>query len=315
MKQWTIKAKGAGERLDVFLTEQLVGQTRSALQKLIKDGSVQVNNQQASVHCFLKVGDKIKYRPLSITAKAEAEDDKRTEINDQKAPSPKIIGETADWLVIDKPAGLLVHPDKTYKTGTLVDWLIEHDPKIGRVGENPERPGIIHRLDREVSGLMIVAKTQAAYEALQKQFKERQIEKTYLALVHGELPQNEGDIKFRIARSSTQPRMAARPSQETQGRAAWTHYQVTERFVGATLVEVQILSGRTHQIRAHFHALGYPIMGDALYIRKKTDRNIKAPRIMLQSIALSFVDPKTQEKKSFTLPPDPAFGELQKAIS
>jgi 23S rRNA pseudouridine1911/1915/1917 synthase len=157
---------------------------------------------------------------------------------------------------------------------------------------------------------MIVAKTQAAYEELGKQFRGRTTKKTYLALVHSVIEKDEGDIKFRIARSTTAARMAARPSQEEAGKAAWTHYHVLERFRGATLVELDILSGRTHQIRAHMHALGRPVIGDTLYALKKTERNVKAPRLMLQSIRLSFVDPQNNEEKSFSLPPDPAFTKL-----
>lgn len=225
-----------------------------------------------------------------------------------------IIDEAADWIVLDKPAGLLVHPDAQHETGTLVDLLLAHDPTIGKVGDDPERPGIVHRLDREVSGLMLVAKTHAAYESLQQQLKQRTMEKTYLLLVHGQPPEESGDIKFRIARSSTQPRMAARPVGESAGRAAWTHYRVLKRFHGAALVEADILSGRTHQIRAHFHALGCPVIGDPLYQIKKTMRNLQAPRLMLQSIRLAFDDPKDGKRKSYTLAPVEAFAEVQKLL-
>lgn len=226
----------------------------------------------------------------------------------------QVIDESADWIVLDKPAGLLVHPDAQHESGTLVDLLLAHDPKIAKVGEDPERPGIVHRLDREVSGLMLVAKTQAAYEALQEQMKRRTMEKTYLLLVHGQPPEESGDIKFRIARSSTQPRMAARPVGQAAGRAAWTHYRVLKRFHGAALVEADILSGRTHQIRAHFHALGCPVIGDPLYQIKKTMRHLQAPRLMLQSIRLAFDDPKDGTRKSYTLAPVAAFDEVQELL-
>jgi 23S rRNA pseudouridine1911/1915/1917 synthase len=129
-------------------------------------------------------------------------------------------------------------------------------------------------------------------------------------MCHGSLPAEEGDIKFRIARSSTQPRMAARPSGEEEGKAAWTHYRVKERFKGATLVELEILSGRTHQIRAHMQAMQCPIMGDDLYAIKRTERKVSAPRLMLQSISLAFFDPSSGERKEFELAPIPAFETL-----
>lgn len=311
MQEWTIEEGDAGERLDIFLASVLPNLSRSAIQKLIKQGSIMVNGKQTSVHHFLKAGDKV--------MEHEARNMEHLSSNKPIVPAAvlhapysmlHVIDETPDFLVIDKPAGLLVHPDTKTQEGTLIDWLIEHDPKIARVGESPDRPGIVHRLDREVSGLMVIAKTQAAYESLQRQFAEHKVEKMYLALVHGEIHKEEGDIKFRIARSSSKARMAARPSQEEEGRAAWTHYQIKEKFIGATLLELTILSGRTHQIRAHLHALGHGIMGDELYNHRRTDRNVKVPRLMLQSIALSFDDPSTGKRKTYQLDPDPAFTAL-----
>jgi 23S rRNA pseudouridine1911/1915/1917 synthase len=213
--------------------------------------------------------------------------------------------------VIDKPAGLLVHPDAKTKTGTLIDWLLAHDPTIGKVGEDPVRPGIVHRLDREVSGLMVVAKSQRAYDDLKRQFAERKVEKRYLALVYGRVMKDEGDIKLRIARSTSQARMAARPAHEAEGRAAWTHYRVRERLRGATLLDLEILSGRTHQIRAHLQAIGHPVVGDALYAPKKIPPRPVASRLMLQSVSLAFDDPASGERRSYSIPPDPAFRELR----
>jgi 23S rRNA pseudouridine1911/1915/1917 synthase len=178
------------------------------------------------------------------------------------------------------------------------------------VGADPQRPGIVHRLDRDVSGLMLVAKTQDAYDALTQQFRDRRIQKTYLALTYGSITEDEGDIKFRIARSTTKPRMAARPEGEEEGRAAWTHYQVQERRRTMTLVELEILSGRTHQIRAHLFAFHHPIIGDALYQPRRVAIRMKAPRLMLQSIKVSFFDPKSGERQTFSIPPVPEFAQL-----
>ena len=165
---WVITADHAGARLDVFLTEQL-GRTRSSLQKAIQAGHVTVNGKPATVHRFLKVGDRVEYRTLSLRGVATT---KQSHPNARRLPRSsdslamterpltlQVIDESADWIVLDKPAGLLVHPDAQHESGTLVDLLLAHDPKIAKVGEDPERPGIVHRLDREVSGLMLVAKT------------------------------------------------------------------------------------------------------------------------------------------------------------
>ena len=306
---WRIGAENEGMRLDHFLTEELDERTRSSLQKLIKDGRVLVNGKPATVHRFLKEGDEVVWdgKEKTPTKRKELQKVVATEL---PAFEDIVIEETPDWIVLDKPAGLLVHPDSKTEEGTLVDVLIAHDPKIGKIGEDPQRPGIMHRLDREVSGLMVVARTQDAFDDLKNQFATHSVRKTYLAMCHGSLPAEEGDIKFRIARSSTQPRMAARPSGEEEGKAAWTHYRVKERFKGATLVELEILSGRTHQIRAHMQAMQCPIMGDDLYAIKRTERKVSAPRLMLQSISLAFFDPSSGERKEFELAPIPAFETL-----
>ncbi len=308
MTSWTISLQEAGQRLDLFLVERLKPISRSMIQKTIKSGQTTVNKKVAMVHRFLKEGDVIECTEIRSTQKAPERP--LEPMSTKPGPIPTVIAETADWIVIDKPVGLLVHADSVHHESTLVDWLLARHPEIIKVGEDPVRPGIIHRLDREVSGLMILAKTQAAYDAFRVQFRERIIKKRYLALVHGVIARDEGEIKFRIARSATEARMAARPTNEGAGRAAWTHYHVLERFKGATLVELDILSGRTHQIRAHLHAFGTPIMGDTLYARKKTDRNVTPPRLMLQSILLQFQDPVTHEEKVFSLASDPAFTAL-----
>jgi len=318
MTTWNIKANHAGERLDLFLLAKKPALSRTAIQKLIKAGNVVVNDKPATVHRFLKVGDKVKWESNAkrVAANAKPSPDKPGELKtiSYKLKAPHIIAETADWLVIDKPAGLLVHADSKTKTGTLVDWLMAHDPKIGRIGEEPERPGIIHRLDRDVSGLMAVAKTQLAYDELKKQFAGREVEKKYLALVYGRMLHDEGDIKFRIARSTSQARMAARPKEQAEGKAAWTHYRVLQRWPHATLVELTILSGRTHQIRAHLHALGHAIVGDPLYKTRGSHHNFKSSRLMLQSVKLAFQDPRTNAPQSFELPPDPAFAALTSTL-
>jgi len=300
---WTATAADFIVRLDVFLVARLPDRSRSAIQKAIKGEQVTVNSKPVTVHRFLKAGDVIEWLPM---------EDRREKTEDKKAELEvggwklEVVRETPGWLVINKPAGLLVHPDAKNHHGTLVDLLLAHDPKICRVGADPDRPGIVHRLDREVSGLMVVAKTQAAYESLQAQFAQRHVKKTYLALVHGRVSRDQGDIKLSIGRSTTKPRMAAK-TVSGQGRAAWTHFRVLKRLANTTLLEVEILSGRTHQIRAHLHAIGHPVVGDQLYVIKHPGRKNKAPRLMLQSLKLEFDDPSTGERQKFELAPAPEF--------
>jgi 23S rRNA pseudouridine1911/1915/1917 synthase len=312
--RFPIDEQNAGERLDVFLTTVIEGVTRSALAKRIKAGAVTVNGKEATVHRFLKKGDEVVFDEEAETDQRNDSEKKKPSASPKKLPPLKVIEETDAWLVIDKPTGLLVHPDAGTEHGTLVDLLVAHDPKIAKVGEDPSRPGIMHRLDKDVSGLMVIAKTQDAYDHLKKQFAEHSVEKRYLALVHGELPHDQDDITFRIARSSRGGRMAAIPTGSKEGKAARTHYNVIKRFRGATLVELEIFSGRTHQIRAHMHGLGHPVIGDSLYVLRQTDRNVTAPRLLLQSITLGFNDPTTEQRIRFTLPADPAFDAVMKTF-
>ena len=309
----TAHKEDAGKRLDIYITEKFSDTSRSQIQKRIKAKRVLINNKPTSVHQSIKEGDMISLLDDLSNGEQHVTDEAEEEIN--PLPELDIIEETDSFLVINKPAGILVQPDHKHKTGTLIDMLISHDPSLARIGEDPSRPAIVHRLDKEVSGLMLVAKTQQAYEYFKHLFKQRKINKTYLAFVNGELPQQEGDIRFRIARSSTGARMAARPEQEDSGRAAWTHYHVIERFRGATLAEVTIISGRTHQIRAHFFALGSPVIGDPLYKAKHATRSIESPSLMLQSIGLEFTDPVTDELRSYELAPDPSFEILKNELS
>jgi 23S rRNA pseudouridine1911/1915/1917 synthase len=304
---WTVSSDQANMRLDLFICAQLPTLSRSRIAKHIKANAIFVNNKPASVHHFLKTGDVVTFHDEE---KQEAKDAEQLLTAPSTIPPLAILAETDDFIVINKPAGLLVHPVAGKKQPSLVDVLLAHDPALRSVGENPERPGIVHRLDKEVGGLMVIAKTQHAFEHLKRQFAEHHVDKRYLALVHGVPSQTEGDIKFRIARSTSKARMAARPSQERQGKAAWTHYRVLQAFHGAALLELRILSGRTHQIRAHLFALSHPVAGDQLYALRRTDRRIQTPRLLLQAVHLAFKDPTTEKELVYTLAPDPAFQEV-----
>lgn len=310
----TVDADHARHRLDVFLSEVVSGLTRSQAKKHIEAGEVEVNGKKAAVHRFLNIGDVVEVGTEGQRASRPAVDQglgRRTGAtaerrNDAKMPL-RILEETPSYLVAFKPAGVLMHPTSKGETDTFIDAVIAHAPEVAKVGEDPAEPGIVSRLDRDVSGLVIIAKTQDAYDDLKRQFKTRKVEKTYLALVYGDVPQDEGDLKFRIARSSTQARMAALPKESTDGRAAWTHYAVEKRLNGAALLKLHILTGRSHQIRAHLFAFNHPVIGDPLYKPQSSKRNITAPRLMLESVALEFDDPASGERKRLEVEADPAF--------
>ncbi|MBI4280636.1 RluA family pseudouridine synthase [Candidatus Uhrbacteria bacterium] len=297
-----------GKRLDRWLTETHPEHSRSFWQKEIKAGRVKVNKEMAPVHYFLKGGEEIQI----IT-------DTDTDTEKQKKLSPlEIIAEESEFLVINKPTGLLAHPTDHHQEPTLVDALVKYDPAIANVGPNRRRPGLVHRLDRLVSGVMVVAKTNPMFAHLKKQFADRQVKKEYIALVEESLPKDAGEITLAIGRSRRGGRMAARPSDASgatrrvvldermankgsptyvgKDREAKTSYEVIKRLPRATLVRVMPKTGRTHQIRAHFHALGHPIVGDPLYRtkaqrHKSTEAQSKmAPRLMLHAQKLSFTD-------------------------
>ncbi|MEI7452385.1 MAG: RluA family pseudouridine synthase [Candidatus Falkowbacteria bacterium] len=210
----------------------------------------------------------------------------------------EIISETKDYLVINKPAGLLVHGGIGIVGETLVDWLTKKYPDIKNVGEDPMRPGIVHRLDRDVSGLMVVCKNQETYDSLKAQFQDRTIKKEYTALVYGKLSKDEDEIDFPIKRATAGFKMAAVPKNfadhsDDKIRHAVTSISVIKKMVNYTLLKVNIKTGRTHQIRVHLFAYGHPIVGDNLYctrITKLKNLKNKLDRVFLVSTELEFND-------------------------
>lgn len=205
---------------------------------------------------------------------------------------PRIITETPDYLILDKPSGLLVHEANHHPgADTLVAWLREHYPEVEGVGEETDRPGIVHRLDMDVSGVMVVARTQAMYDHLKAQFQNHEVEKMYLALVHGVPGKPDGTISFALGRSRRNAgRMASQPVASDKTREAVTHYAVKEQFRHLTLLEVTIETGRTNQIRAHLLAFGLPIVGDTVYASKRVKQKVPLERPFLHSWKLGFAD-------------------------
>ena len=241
------------ERLDRYLAEQCQI-SRSYAQKLISEGKVTVNNRPARASQKLNAGDKVAATipppsPLSLAP---------------EAIPLQVVYEDSDLIVVDKPAGLLVHPAAGHRSGTLVNAILARCPDLGEIN-GTIRPGIVHRLDKDTSGLMMVAKNNAAQMSLSRQIKQRSIKKGYLALVRGHLSPQRGAIEAPIGRH---PKDRKRMAVVSGGREARTEYRVIKYFDDYTLVEVMPETGRTHQIRVHFSAIGHPIFGDHIYGKK-----------------------------------------------
>lgn len=281
--KFVISSKEAGGRLDKFLAEKLKerGFSRAYIKKMIKGGSVTVNQKTAEPKYGLKPGDLIQLAPPEIQEKPAGGFSIEIEV----------VYEDENLLVINKPAGLLVHPvDKSKVKSlpraksrgqkskdsefTLVDWLVEKYPEIKTVGDDPWRPGIVHRLDKETSGLMVIAKNQPTFDSLKKQFQERKVEKKYLALVYGQVNKDEGEITLPIGRSKKFGRQAS-GFKAKNIRLALTEFKVANRFKNFTLLEVSPKTGRTHQIRVHLASIGHPVVGDRLYVSKNIAREEK----------------------------------------
>lgn len=264
------------ERLDKFLTSELADFSRSQIQKMIKNGEIVVNGAKATPHQPLKTGDVIFLKKIVKPKIAPL------------AKEPQIITDTADYLIINKPAGLIVHGAKGIKEKTLTDWLIKKYPVVKKVGD-PTRPGLVQRLDREASGLMVIAKTQKMFNHLKEQFQKHLIKKEYWGLAHGNISKNEGVINFPLLRSKTSGKIVAKPAGET-GKASITEFAVLKRFTNHTYLNLTLKTGRSHQLRAHMQAYGHPLVGDQLYKNKKNKEKIKLDRIFLHSHLLGFFD-------------------------
>lgn len=281
-----------GTRLDIFLAQELKDLSRSQIQKLIKQQAITINGAPAVSHYSLKVGNIINIKKFTLSEKTKASGAPKN------LPDIKIIHETKEFLIINKPAGLAVHGPASY---TLADWLKEQYPQIKQVGDPAsagERPGLVHRLDKDVSGLMVIAKTQAAFNNLKKQFQERTVIKEYTALVHGKIKKDSAIINFPIKRAQDGYKMAALPAMvkgepSEAGRLAETEFWVIKRLVNYTLLKIKIKTGRTHQIRVHLAAYGYPVAGDNIYATAKTriqNKKLGLSRIFLNADHLAFAD-------------------------
>lgn len=277
------------ERLDKFLVGLLQEFSRSRIQGLIADGFVDVDGRAAKkAGQTLESGSNVTIRiPPSAPTELLAED----------IPLA-IIFENDDLLVINKPAGMVVHPAVGHSSGTLVNAVLGYDPDIEGIG-GEERPGVVHRLDKATSGLILLAKNERAHRWLQDQFRLRKVDKTYLALVDGRPPTPSGRVDAHIGRDpSHRKRMAVVP--ESRGREAISEYKTLEEFKSHTLLEFHPLTGRTHQIRLHCAFLKCPIVGDEVYGRKKP--SIEIGRHFLHAFRLKIILPGEKDQRTFEAP-------------
>ena len=273
-------------RLDRFLANNLPEYSRSRLQQLIRTGFVTLNGAATRTRYLVRTGDKIQLTEPLLE-----------KIDNQSEPIPlAILFEDQDIIVINKPAGLVVHPSAGHRQHTLVNALLSHCAALSAIG-GKERPGIVHRLDKETSGCLVVAKNDEAHRELSRQFAERVVEKIYLALVGGKLRKQTGTIEEKIGRHPFhRQRMSVTSS---RGRPAKTEYRVIRSRDQASLVECRLHSGRTHQIRVHLHHLGHAVLGDKVYAARSAK---DFPRQMLHAWKLGFRHPKTGGWKSFEAP-------------
>ncbi len=276
-----VETTDSTDRLDKFLAAKLANATRSFVARQIKQGSVLVNGSPAISHYKPKIGDVIEI------AKVEQQ---MPSVKPDSSVAFTVVDEQPDFLVIEKPAGVVVHPALGISEPTLADGLVAKYPELTKVGEDKLKPGMVHRLDRDVSGLMVIAHTQAMFETLKQQFQNREIEKEYTALVHGIIDEERGVIDTPIGRSQSKGRRMAAHTQELEGdRSASTEYRVLGRLKNYTLLEVKIHTGRSHQIRVHLHSIGHPVVGDTLYTNKRV-KHRDLGRIFLHASRLAFDD-------------------------
>jgi len=283
---------GAGERLDVFLARRMPEHARAEFQRLIDNGRVKVDGGQRKPSHKLRAGERVDVELETM--------DESPRLRPEDIPL-KILHADDDIVVLEKPSGLVVHPGAGVKSGTLVNALLHHFPEIRALGED-DRPGIVHRLDKETSGVMVVARSRSAAEDLKRQFKDRDVKKVYLALVWGRMLSPAGRFDRPIGRH---PKHGQRMSIRTKTpRSALTEYQVQREYRDLSLLEVRPHTGRTHQIRVHLSAAGHPLAGDGRYGAGR-EAKLKFMRLFLHAHRLSFRHPATGALLEFVSPLPP----------
>ncbi len=289
---FTVEA--GGERLDKITPAHVPDLSRATAQRLIKAGEVTVNGRPSKPSYRVQVGDEVVVRvPIEMPAPVVPEN----------IPLDVIYEDDA-LLVVNKPAGMVVHPAYGHASGTLVNAVLAHCPQIADVG-GPDRAGVVHRLDKDTSGLILIAKDSVTRAALQRQFKRRQVAKTYLALVEGQVQPREGVVEAPVGRDKRQRKKMA---VVRSGREARTMYRAIEYFANYTLLEVRPHTGRTHQVRVHLSWLGYPIVGDAVYGRHR--QRLLRGRHFLHAARIRFSHPATSEEVEFEAPLPPKLADV-----
>ena len=301
----TVNEKHVGKRLDIFIAHYEPHISRNRIQTMIKDGLALVNGRAEKTGYKVKLGETI---ALELPEKKEFD----------ALPEPiplNVIFEDAQFIVLNKPPGLVVHPAPGNYTGTLVNALLYHYGSLpssgpGTRGSERERAGIVHRLDKDTSGVMVVARTQEALRSLSAQFKNRIVKKRYLALVVGVIKKGSGTIEAGLGRHVKERKKISVYTH--RAREAITLYTVKERFRRATLITVEIKTGRTHQIRVHMAYIGHPILGDTVYGGAKAGKfnDIPVSRQMLHAESLSILHPETGHPMTFTIPPPGDMAEI-----
>jgi len=292
---FSIESFDEGKRVDLFVSEKL-NISRAKAQELIEKGYVKINNSAKPKSYKLKPGDFIEIYEDKLKLNEENQ-----ELIPQNIPIELIYRD--DYLVVlSKPAGMVVYPCAGHKEGTLLNALAYHFKKLANIGA-PLRPGVVHRLDKDTSGVIVIALDDRAYYGLVEIFKKRQVKKEYLAIVYGELKEG-GTINLPIGRAENDRKKMS--TKAKRAKEAITEWQVLENFKNYTLVKVKIITGRTHQIRVHFSAIGHPLLGDRTYGRKtyieKGNKKIPVLRQMLHAWRIEFKHPVTGENLKFESP-------------
>lgn len=285
MMEWDVQVEDVGERIDKWLTDVLEEESvsRTAVQEWVKRGLAQVNGSSVKPNYKLAASDHVELQLPEPEA---------AEIQPEAIPLD-IIYEDSDVIVVNKPRGMVVHPAPGHMTGTLVNALMHHCRDLSGIN-GLLRPGIVHRIDKDTTGLLMAAKNDRAHHSLAEQLKEHSVTRKYVALVHGDLPHDNGTIDAPIGRDPQDRKMFT--VTDRGAKEAVTHFAVLERLAGYTLVELQLETGRTHQIRVHMKYIGYPLAGDPVYGRSKT---VVLDGQALHAGVLGFTHPRSGERMEF----------------
>ncbi|SHJ59093.1 23S rRNA pseudouridine1911/1915/1917 synthase [Clostridium amylolyticum] len=286
IKKYTVQLEYSGERIDKYLASMLQDSSRSFIQNLINKDLVRVNSKKVKSNYKLKASDEVE---ISIP------EPEKLQVVPQDIPI-KILYEDSDVVVVDKPQGMVVHPAAGNKDETLVNALLFHCHDLSGIN-GVMRPGIVHRIDKDTSGVLVIAKNDKSHNILAEQFKNHTMNREYLALVEGRLKNEMGTIDANLGRN---PKDRLKYAVVKDGKRAVTHYKVMECFSGYTLVLCKLETGRTHQIRVHMASIGHPLVGDPLYGFKK--QNFKTKGQLLHARLLGFIHPTKNEYMEFTSP-------------